>query len=66
MLGSERSWRAVGLLLEKRGQTAHKHTAWKQLPEEHLGHTVGRIVAVLRVHPRKIVFTEIPLQEQSN
>lgn len=52
----------IPLLLEKRQANNRRHTAWKQLPEEHLGHTVGRLFAYLRACYREAAFTETPLR----
>ena len=53
---------------ENAGQRDSKHTAWRLWSEEHLGHTVGRLVTHLKVCHREVAFafTERPLWEQRN
>lgn len=56
-------WDAFG---EKTGQTDHRHTAQKQQPEDHQGHTVGRLFAHVRACSREAAFTQRHFQEQKN
>lgn len=54
------------LLLEKRQTNNSWHTVWKQRFKKCLGHTVERLFAHLRAHPKEASFTERCLWEQSN
>ena len=51
---------------EKAKQTAHRHIAWKQQSEDHLGHTMGRLFTHLGACPRGTAFMERDLWEQKN
>lgn len=64
-LSSDRSQRALELLLERRQRKqSHEQTVWKEQSGEPLGQTVGKSVAHLGVSPKEAAFMERHLWKQ--